>query len=376
MKIYSIAAIACLGIFVAACTPADDQRDPYLILISIDGFGWRLQDTNDTPGLDRIAAAGVRAKAMRPAYPSLTFPNHYSIATGLYPYQHGIVDNEFPNADRSAWYNAWDRNSVEDGSWYGGEPIWVSAEKSGMTSAAFFFVGTEAPVAGYPPTYWYKFDAAIPGETRVKKALEWLTLPEDKRPHIITLYFEHVDTASHDYGPDSFETELAVEQVDGYLLQLLDGIEKLDIRDDISLVVVSDHGQAAYQTESDAFVIEDNVDLEGLIIFDHGSLVNIYVEPYDRARAEQVRDAINDHWEHGQAYLREESPQRWRLHNDPKFADVIVLADPTYRVVADRSRSLRDFGGDHGCVSRGSSWFPFVSMLSGNDNPSISIISG
>jgi predicted AlkP superfamily pyrophosphatase or phosphodiesterase len=266
----------------------------------------------------------------------------------LHPYQHGLVDNDFPNADRSAWYHVWDRQAVENPDWYGGEPTWVSAEKNGMTSAAFYFVGTEAPVGGYSPTYWKKFDANIPGETRVNKVLEWLTLPEKKRPHIITLYFEHVDSASHDYGPDSFEAEMAVEQVDGYLVKLLDGIENLDIRDDVTIIVVSDHGQAAYQTQSDAFVIADHVDLEGLTVFDHGSFVNIYVEPRDVARAQKIRDALNANWEHGRAYLRAESPEHWRVPDDPKFADIVILADPTYRVVSDRSHTLRNYGGAHG----------------------------
>ena len=128
-----------------------------------------------------MPAADEATEAMLPVYPSMTFPNHYSIATGLYPYQHGLVDNDFPNTERSAWYHIWDRDAVENGDWYGGEPIWVSAEKNGMISAAFFFVGTEAPVGGYSPSHWNKFDASIPGETRVNKVLEWLALPDDER---------------------------------------------------------------------------------------------------------------------------------------------------------------------------------------------------
>jgi len=348
MTLYARLVVLCLCLFVAACSQSKNEQDPYLILISIDGFGWKLQDANDTPGLDRIAASGVRASAMQPVYPAMTFANHYSIATGLYPYQHGIVDNDFPNADRSAWYHVWDRNAVGDKSWYGGEPIWVSAEKNGMTSAAFFFVGTEAPVGGYSPTYWNKFDASIPGENRVRQVLDWLTLPEDDRPHMITLYFEHVDTAGHEYGVGSWAHEVAVGQVDGYLVQLLDGIEQLDIKDDVSIVVVSDHGQAQYQTESDAFVISDHVNLKGLTAVDHGSYVAIYMDQYDLAQAQNIRDVINTNWNDGRAYLRSESPEHWRVPDDPRFADIAVLANPRYRVVSNREQALRFDGADHG----------------------------
>jgi predicted AlkP superfamily pyrophosphatase or phosphodiesterase len=339
----------CLGFIAATSTPASAERDdPYLILISLDGFGWRLQESNDTPGMDRIAAAGVRAQALHPVYPATTFANHYSIATGLYPFEHGIIDNQFPNVERSAWYRVSDRNAVEDGSWYGGEPIWVSAEKNGITSAAFFFVGTEAAIGGISPSYWKRFDASIPGDARVRQVLDWLALPDSERPHMITLYFEHVDTAGHDFGLGSWEHEVAIGRVDEYLVQLLDGIEALDVRDDVSVIVVSDHGQAQYQATSDAFVITDFVDLDGVTVLNHGSYVSIYVDPSDQTRAREIRNAVNDSWSNGRAYLRSESPDHWRVTSDARFADIVILADPHYRVISDRSRPLRVNGADHG----------------------------
>ena len=147
------------------------QGKPYVILISIDGFRYDLQRLFDTPGMDRISANGVKADAMVPVYPTLTFPNHYSIATGLYPANHGIVDNEFYSRDRQRFYSLRDRRAVQDGSWYGGTPLWVAAEQQGMVSAAYFFVGTEADVQGIRPTYWYPFNGTVPGEDRVTQVL-------------------------------------------------------------------------------------------------------------------------------------------------------------------------------------------------------------
>jgi len=340
--------VVCLVFFVAACDPDKSKNTPYLILVSIDGFGWDVQDANDTPALDRIAATGVRADAMRPVYPTMTFPNHYSIATGLYPYQHGIVDNDFPDADHNSWYHIWDRDAVQDGSWYGGEPIWVSAEKNGITSAAFFFVGTEAAIGGISPSHWYPYDAAIPGQDRVRQVLDWLALPAGERPHMITLYFEDVDNASHEFGPGAIETKAAVRQVDGYLLQLLDGIEALDIRHDVYTVIVSDHGQAQHRPAADAFVLNEHIDLDGLTIFDHNSFVSIYLDWYEEERAMKIRNAINDHWEHGRAYLKKESPAHWRVTDDPRYADIAVVADPGYAVISTSDKASWIKGGDHG----------------------------
>ena len=137
--------------------------EPYLILISIDGFRWDYQRRHDTPALDRIAGDGVAADALVPVFPTLTFPNHYSIATGLYPVNHGLVGNRFPSEDRRRFFDLGDRASVEDGSWYRGEPIWVAAERAGIISAAYFFVGTEAAVGGVRPTYWKPYNSAVSG---------------------------------------------------------------------------------------------------------------------------------------------------------------------------------------------------------------------
>ncbi len=147
---------------------------PYLILVSIDAFRWDYMDLYPTPNLHRVATAGSKAERLLPVFPSLTFPNHYSIATGLYPAHHGLVANEFPDPARARWYSNKNRDSVEDARFYAGEPIWVTAETQGMVTAAFFWVGTEAPVKGVPPTHWLSYDKKISGEERVDQVLAWL----------------------------------------------------------------------------------------------------------------------------------------------------------------------------------------------------------
>jgi hypothetical protein len=140
-------------------------ESPYLILISIDGFRWDYLNLYPAPAIEQLAVSGLSAQALVPVFPTLTFPNHYSIATGLYPANHGIVANRFPGLDQDDWYSYRNRDTVEDGRWYGGEPIWVAAERHGLVSAAYFFVGTEAPVNGISPTHWFNFDQEVPGSS-------------------------------------------------------------------------------------------------------------------------------------------------------------------------------------------------------------------
>ena len=328
---------------------APGHRDkPYLVLVSIDGFRWDYQDLYDTPALDRLAANGVRAERMIPVFPTLTFPNHYSIATGLYPANHGLIGNTFPNEDRSDWYAMSKREAVQDGGWYGGEPVWVAAEKAGMVPAAYFFVGTEADIQGIPMSHWHTFDASVPGMEGVHKVLEWLTLPEAQRPHLVTLYFEDVDTLTHIFGPGTDPSIAAIQRVDGYLDALLNGIEALPHADEVYLVIVSDHGQVPKKVDEQILVIDEVVNTEGVNIIDHGSAAFIYLPEDSLERAVAIRDAINAAWSHGKAMFREETPVTWRITEEERFADIIVVGDPGYLVYSTAERVNLRFRGDHG----------------------------
>lgn len=328
---------------------APDQRDkPYLVLVSIDGFRWDYQDLYNTPALDRIAATGIRADAMIPVFPTLTFPNHYSIATGLYPANHGLIGNRFPSQDRSRFYSLYDRESVQDGSWYGGEPVWVAAERNGMVSAAYYFVGTEAAVNGVPMTWWHAFDASVPGLSRVDQALAWLAMPTEQRPHLITLYFEDVDSATHQYGPGSPQSIAAIERVDSYLDKLMAGIRELPVAQDVYLVVVSDHGQSGVNRDAQPLILDQLANLDGLTVVDHGTAAYLYFPEPDRQRAEEIHDTINASWGQGKAILSSDAPDEWHLTETAGFADIIVQADPGFLVFSSRQEAGKASPGDHG----------------------------
>ena len=328
---------------------APEHRDkPYLVLVSIDGFRWDYQDMADTPALDRIAAGGVKAERLIPVFPTLTFPNHYSIATGLYPVNHGIIGNYFPNDIRTRWYAMSNRDSVQDGSWYGGRPVWVAAETSGMVTAAYYFVGTEADVSDVPMSYWHEFDESVAGPTRVQKALEWLAMPEERRPHFITLYFEQVDEMTHAYGPGSEQSIAAIQAVDGYLGELLDGIDELEVRDEVYIIVVSDHGQTTIRHDAETLVVDELVDLDDVEVVDHGAVAFIWLPGNQPERALIIRNTINGTWQNGRAYLRHELPDAWRVPEDAHFADVVVQADNGYKVYSTRERVTSRLKGSHG----------------------------
>ena len=203
-----------------------------------------------------------------------------------------------------------------------------------MVTAAYFFVGTEADVDGVPMTYWNAFDDSVAGEARVDQVIDWLSMPEERRPHLVTLYFEDVDSTTHRFGPGSPQSISAISRVDGYLARLLAGIDDLPVAENLYLVVVSDHGHIPFVENEMPFIVSSVIDTEGLRIVDHGASTYIYLPEPDLGRATQIRDRINDAWSHGTAMLADETPESWHVSSDAGFADVILVANPGYAALA------------------------------------------
>lgn len=343
----SITSMLLAAVPVFAATD-DNAQQPHLLLISIDGFRHDYQARYSTPALDRISARGIRAESVRPVWPSLTFPNNYSIVTGLYPAEHGIVANEFPDDLRETWYRYKDSTTVQDGRWYAGEPLWVAAERAGMISATYFFVGSEARISDVSPSHWRAFDGSVPGDERVAQVLDWLTLPAAERPQMIGLYFEQVDVASHRYGPGSAESIAAIEQVDRWIGKLLDGIEQAGLADQLHVAVVSDHGQSQFRQDPEPLVLSEFLELDGVTVRASGAFAMLYLDEPDPARARELRDAINARWQHGRAWLPAEAPADWHVGDNPRLGDVLLQADLGYAVINKRRPGRKSNQGDHG----------------------------
>lgn len=324
------------------------QTSPYLILISIDGFRWDYMDRYPTPNMDRIAANGSKAERLLPVFPTLTFPNHYSIATGLYPEHHGIVANDFPDPVRNTWYSLKKRETVEDRRFYSGEPIWVTAESQGMVAASFFFVGTEAPIKEIYPTHWRSYDKKISGQDRVDQVLKWLSAPVINRPHMYTLYFEEVDDYSHWFGPDSEESIEAIGRVDSYIGRLLDELEKLPYADQVNIILLSDHGQGAYLENQQAYLLADHVNLDDTAIIEGGSYLFLHLDDDESDRAAEIVTTVNNSWKHGRAYLPRDTPEEWHVENNPRFPDVILMPDAGYAILSSEAKTHKINKGDHG----------------------------
>lgn len=300
---------------------------PYVILISADGFRYDYAEKYNAKNLLHLRRTGVKAKSMIPSFPSVTFPNHYTIATGLYPSHHGLVYNQFYDRNRKATYSMSDRKAVEDGSWYGGTPLWVLAEQQGMLSASYYFVGTEAAIEQTYPTYWYKFGENTNINYRIDKVIDWLKLPEDIRPHFITFYISNVDHDGHMYGPDAAQTQAAVQFVDEAIGSMTQKVNALGLP--VNFIFLSDHGMAAVDTVT-RINISTLIDTARFIMRGGGTSLHLYAK--NAADILPTYQALKKKENNFTVYLRENIPAKWHYNKvDDRFnriGDIFVV--PTY----------------------------------------------
>ena len=338
------ALFASLAMALGASAVEAQQRP--VILIGIDGFRADYLDRGVTPTLSGLAAEGVRADGgMKPSFPSVTFPNFYTLATGLHPDNHGLVYNTMRDPGLPGrTFTLRNRDEVMDRVWYDdGEPIWVTAEKAGLRTATMFWPGSEAPINGVRPSYWLPFEQTVPSLARVNILLGWFTLPVEERPRLATLYFDIVDTAGHRFGPGTPETDAALSEVDTAVAALLTGLEARGIVAD--LVIVADHGMAAVSGERLVF-LDDYIDVSAIQITGEGPVASL--DPLPGREADVEAELLGRH-EHMECWRKGDMPARLAYGRHPRVPAIVCLAETGW-MIGTRARTdpARIRGGAHG----------------------------
>jgi predicted AlkP superfamily pyrophosphatase or phosphodiesterase len=331
-------AIILCGLLSAGAVQAEEAASPrpLTILVSIDGFSPTYLERGVAPTLTALAENGATA-SMKPSFPTVTFPNHYTLVTGLHPDHHGIVGNSFIDPEMGRFT----MQSKEPGWWNQAEPIWITAEKAGLTSATMFWPGSEAEIDGLRPTYWRPFDQSVGGHSRVDQLLAWLD--EDKRPDLATLYFDLVDTAGHRHGPDAAETTEAARLVDASLARLVQGLKDRGLWERTNLIVVADHGMAATSPDRVTY-LDDLIDPAAVQVI-YASAV-AYLEPVAGHEAEAEAALIGEQ-QHGVCWRRDEIPERLVLGSNPRVPSIVCMAETGW-LFGTRARMVRSPGGAHG----------------------------
>lgn len=321
---------------------------PTIIMISLDGCRADYLNRNQMPTLNMLASEGVKSEALIPVFPTKTFPNHYTIVTGLFPEHHGIVSNRFYDPETNMEFPGKDKIEALNGHWWGGEPIWLTAELQGQISATLFWPGAEAEIKGKRANYWRPYDKNMPYIKRVNQVLEWLDLPVDKRPTLITLYIEELDSIGHDYGPSSPKVDKALATVDQAFKDLVIGLKDRDIFEQINLVITSDHGMADISSDRIIY-LDDYLDLSEVKALDESPLAWIW------PKQDQIKTTYNKLSKahpNLTVYLKEEIPEKYHYRNNPRIPPIVAIADEgwsisTHGIMKSLSRTFSS-GGAHG----------------------------
>lgn len=339
-----VLAVTALVLLTAPALAA--ERAP-LILVSIDGFRAEYAARGLTPTLATIAADGAWAPdGMRPSFPVNTFPNHYTLVTGLRPDHHGLTDNTlWDDARPGVKFSMGARDQVQDAFWWdGGEPVWVTAENAGLKSFIMFWPGSEAAIHGVRPSRWSIYDEALPAFERVDRLLGWLDLPAAERPAFMTLYFEAIDTTGHHDSPDGEAIDMALRNVDAALARLVAGLKARGLYDQVNLVVVADHGMAA--TAPDRVVFVDDIAPAGEV-----TTVTLGTVSGLIARTPAAEAALVGKHPHVECWRKGELPARFHYGTHKRIPPIICLPETGW-VFTSREwyarRPLTGPAGSHG----------------------------
>ncbi len=344
------------GVDWGTSRPLQVLDKPLIILISSDGFRWGYNFKAPTPNIDRLRLNGTEAETgMIPVYPSLTFPNHYSIVTGLYPAWHGVIANSFrdPDPRSSEKFNM----GSHDPKWWLGEPIWETVVNNGLQAATFFWPGSEVVKGPWncPPNLCRQYNGSVPFEERVDAVLGFVDLPGEQRPSLVTLYFEDPDHQGHETGPDAPQITDAVVHIDAMIGRLLDGLEKRGVLQDVTLMLVGDHGMVG-NCDDKMIYLEDLapwIHIPHKWIDSYSPVLAIRPPPevdvatvfFNLSQGLASGKVHNSEYLH--LYLKEDLPARLHYSESERIQPIIGMVEEAYRV-ADKRGQHAQCGGSHG----------------------------
>lgn len=314
-----------------------------VVLISLDGFRWDYLQRRGAPRLREIAATGVHAERLTPSFPSKTFPNHYTLVTGLYPENHGIAANVMRDSLLGRFATGNDP-AARDARWFRGEPIWVTAEKQGVRAAAYFWPGSEAAIGGVRPHWYYPFDVTTSRAARVERVLKWLAMPDSSAPRLIAVYFADVDTDGHNDGPLAAQTDSAIARVDSAVGAIVDGIAALGATERVDVIVVSDHGMTEITAER-TIALDDYVSLDSLDVGDWSPVATLIPKP---GRDTYVFNALVHANPHMQVFRKGTLPERLHYNTGEHVTPIVVIADEGWSIGTRTSLASMRAGHTYG----------------------------
>ena len=335
-------------LLIAITFHAQASERPYVLLISLDGFRWDYIDRGLSPNIEWLAENGVEARSLEPVFPTKTFPTHYSIVTGLHAENHGLISNSFIDWETGDRFAIRDREMVENAKYYQAPALWETLRRHNITTASYFWVGSEIDIDYRRPHYYHRYDHERPHLDRIEGIIEWLQLPDDERPQFLTLYYSDVDSEGHRTGPYSQELDESIMLVDSLMGILLDRLEDIDMLDHMNIILVSDHGMTEVSPER---VIELHSILNDYEVITDGVGPVVMIKPEDPDETETIYRRLIEEEENYRVYRKENMPAYWHYSAHPYIMPIIVIADMGWSLTTrpfDPGQGYFATGGNHG----------------------------
>ena len=328
---------------------------PPLLLISIDGFRYDYLEKASLPNFTRLYKNGLLADSLQHVFPTKTFVTHYSLVTGLYADETGVVANNMWDPQTESRFSLGNTNAVSNKHWYGGEPIWNTLEKTGKQAATYFWPGSEADIGNMRPTIWMPYDEDASHNQRVEQVLAWLDLPGAEKPEFLTLYFSNVDDAGHHFGPDSQELITALHEVDRTLGLLIDGIEARGLLNSMHILVTSDHGMQTINMERDIILLDNYLDLSKVRVSDWSPVAHIW-ETENGLSVNEIYTALHEAHPNMRVWKKADVPARYHYSAHKRVPDIVAEADVGWVMSSHSFYARRTKGAVNGMHGWDPSW--------------------
>lgn len=323
-----------------------------VLLISLDGFRWDYMNKTNTPNLDKIVRTGVKAKFLRSAFPTTTYPNHFTMVTGLYPDRHGIIANYMYDPVLKERFNIYNT----DPKWwsaFGAEPLWITNQDQGGRSGVIHWPGYNVAFNGEYATLRVKTPSfnidlrnktgrVISYEKRIDILMKWLS--SNKPPNFVALYFEEPDEEGHRFGPNSTEIKNKIEKLDQTVGLIWDGLRRIGKLNKINIMITSDHGMTEMLPTRIFF--DKYVDTKNFDIWDQSTNLMISPKKGHKCSVYKAFERLQRKEPHIKVYWKRDIPEFLHLKNNRRVPEIFVLADLGWALINSKQKYF--YKGNHG----------------------------
>lgn len=336
--------ISCVLLTSSITVATKSGSNNKLVLFLLDGVRWDYLDQEgiDLPGFKRIIREGVKADYMVPDMPTLSYPNYYSLMTGLHVESHGFAGNYMYDFEHDTYFNkGMNPEQIHSYWWDHAEPLWISVVKQGKRAYMYQWPGCEVDIRGYKPTFCEVLNR-VPTIKNLQDSVDAgiKVLTEDKAD-LVGIYVELIDDYGHKYGPASRKMNDILVKVDKEINRMIETLEKKNILDSVNIMIFSDHGMTPI-SESRVVDISPYVDMNDIdIMLEQGP--NCYIWPKDGKLEKVFIELSSMKNPHVTTYKKKDIPDLWFYKSHPRISPILLVAENGWVIITPKKSEFLSY---------------------------------